>query len=72
MREQMELMERRMTENMGMLQEMTSKNMEFFQASMKMAREEAAMQQRNMMELVKTVQEKNAQIAKGNGWGGGG
>ena len=65
MREQMEMMESSMRKNVGTLQEMASKNMKFIEESVKMAREEAAEQRKQMVEVVKTLQEKNAQIAKG-------
>ncbi|CAB4029587.1 Hypothetical predicted protein [Paramuricea clavata] len=64
MREQMELMESTMTKNVNTLQVMTNKNMKFIEESVKMVREEAAEERKQMVEIVKTVQERNAKMAK--------
>lgn len=63
----MELMESTMTRNVNTLQEMTNKNMKFIEESVKMMREETAEKRKQMVEIVKTVQERNAKMAKG-GW----
>ena len=65
MREQMDLMENTMTRNVNLLQEMNDKNMKIIETSVKMAQEEAAEQRKEMIQVVKSVQERNAKLAKG-------
>ena len=65
MREQMEVMQSTMTKNVATLQEMSTKNMKFIEDSLKMARKEADEKQKQMVEIVKNVQERNAKLAKG-------
>ena len=61
----MELMQNTMTTNVNTLQQMSSKNVKFIEDSLKMMKEETAQQQKQMVEIVKSVQERNAKLAKG-------
>ena len=54
-----------MKESMKMIKDVTDKNNEFMQKSLKMAQERNKEQHQQMVEMVGAVQEKNAQIAKG-------
>lgn len=65
MRELREVMESRMAMNVKILQEMTTKNMKFIEDNVKLAREEAAEKQQQMVEIIKQVQERNDRIAQG-------
>ena len=59
------MMESTMMKNVNTLQEMSSKNMKFIESSVKMAQAEVSEQRKNMVEMVKTVQERNAKMAQG-------
>ena len=60
------MMESTMMKNVNTLQEMSSKNMKFIESSVKMAQAEVSEQRKHMVEMVKTVQERNAKMAQGS------
>jgi hypothetical protein len=65
MREQVDVMQSTMAKNVATLQEMSNKNMKFVEESLQMAKKQADEKQKEMVEIVKGVQERNAKLAKG-------